>query len=404
MDLVSLCALIAAWATVMTFIIALIKFLEDLKPSLNNDIVFTLKTFPKTPNSDVIKKSNRIFLEIFDSIYVTNPDKNFYLWFWIFFSTIFTIIFGLKYQFDNIVVPPLDKLLLLSLIFPTITVLYMRLVNFRVMMSEKKSFVIMVAQFQAISQLMIFFILIISETGGFYFNLVRFFSLEITSNQIYSITGAFFLSSLLLMLFIYLSYEKFRFLAKISPIRAILSSLIAMFIIALLSLFFNREIANSFISDFDSIGITILAYIFLNIFADSISLWETSHILRIAATGSMTKYYSLVIFDILISALIFLVIPWSTGNIHVFFEAIKFQGEVPWFGILFWSTFFTSVIFYIFIISTCIFIVSKRILGIYIGLNKILPIVDKPIKSLCLVAMVFITIIFMAMSIISMTC
>lgn len=402
MDLTSLFALIAAWAAVMMLIIALIKFLEDLKPSLNNDIVSTLNTFPNTPNSDLIKKSNRMFLKIFDVIYVTKPDKNFYLWFWIFFSTIFIIIFGLKSQFDNRIIPPLDKLLLLSLILPTITVLYMRLINFRAMMSEKKDYLLMMAQFQGIMQLIVLFISFISEKGGFDFNLVRFFSLEISSNQIYSIIGIFFIGGSLLLLFVYLSYEKFRFLAKISPIRAILSSLIAMFIITLLSLFFNKEIANSFISDFGSIGVTILAYIFLNIFADSISLWETSHILRLASTGSMTKYYTLIVFDILISALIFLVIPWSTGNIHVFFEAITFQGEVPWFGILFWSTFFTSVIFYIFIISTCIIIFSKRMLGCYIRFDKILPIMDEPIKSLGMVAMVFITIIFMALPIIHM--
>jgi len=400
MDLTSLCALIAAWAGVMMLIITLIKFLEDLKPSLNNEIVSILRTFPNIPNSDMIKKSNQIFLKFFDYIYVTNPDKNFYLWFWIFFSTIFTIIFGLRYQLDHRVVPPLDKLLLLSLILPTITVLYMRLVNFRAKMSKKMDYFILVSHFQAIGQLIVIFISIISEKGGFYYNLVRFFSLEITSNQLFSIIGTFLIGSLLLMLFIYFSYEKFKFLTKISPFRAILSSIMAMFIIALISLSFNREIANSFISDFDSIGITILAYIFLNIFADSISLWETNHILRVAATGSMTKYYSLIIFDILISALIFLVIPWSTGNIHVFFEAIKFQGEVPWFGILFWSTFFTSVIFYIFILSTCILIFSKRISGYYIRLDKILPIMDKPIKSLGVIAMILITMIFIILPII----
>ena len=157
MDLTSLCALIAAWAGVMMLIITLIKFLEDLKPSLNNEIVSILRTFPNIPNSDMIKKSNQIFLKFFDYIYVTNPDKNFYLWFWIFFSTIFTIIFGLRYQLDHRVVPPLDKLLLLSLILPTITVLYMRLVNFRAKMSKKMDYFILVSHFQAIGQLIVIF-------------------------------------------------------------------------------------------------------------------------------------------------------------------------------------------------------------------------------------------------------
>lgn len=396
MDLTELFALIAAWATVLLLTIALINYLEELDQKLNNGIISMLKTFPNMSNFDMIRKSNQIFLQLFDKLYVTNPEKNFYIWFWIFFSTIFTIVVGLKYQFDNIVVPPLDKLLLFSLILPTISVLFMKVVNFWMIL--KMGYLQLLMYFQAISQGILLFVLI-SQNEKFCF-LIRFFSLEITSNQINSIVVIFFTGSLLLIIFTYFSFDKFSFLVKISPIRAILSSLIAMTIVALFSPFFNEEIAQSFISDFDSIGITILAYIFLNIFADSISLWETSFILRLAATGSMSKFFSMIIFDILISALIFLAIPWSTGNLHVFLEAIKFQGEVPWLGILFWSTFFTSVIFYFFVLSVCLLIIAQRISCYYVRLDGVLPIMDKPIKSLGVVAIVLITIIFMILTII----
>ena len=253
MDLTELFALIAAWATVLLLTIALINYLEELDQKLNNGIISMLKTFPNMSNFDMIRKSNQIFLQLFDKLYVTNPEKNFYLWFWIFFSTIFTIVVGLKYQFDNIVVPPLDKLLLFSLILPTISVLFMKVVNFWMIL--KMGYLQLLMYFQAISQGILLFVLI-SQNEEFYF-LIRFFSLEITSNQINSIVVIFFTGSLLLIIFTYFSFDKFSFLVKISPIRAILSSLIAMTIVALVSPFFNEEIAQSFISDFDSIGITI---------------------------------------------------------------------------------------------------------------------------------------------------
>ena len=39
-------------------------------------------------------------------------------------------------------------------------------------------------------------------------------------------------------------------------------------------------------------------------------------------------------------------------EILTFGDAVRFQGERPWLGILFWTTFSTSVMFYLFVVAT----------------------------------------------------
>ena len=39
------------------------------------------------------------------------------------------------------------------------------------------------------------------------------------------------------------------------------------------------------------------------------------------------------------------------GELPALWEAIFFEGDRPWLGILFWSTFSTSVVFYLFVIA-----------------------------------------------------
>ena len=53
--------------------------------------------------------------------------------------------------------------------------------------------------------------------------------------------------------------------------------------------------------------------------------------------------------DVVISAAIFLIIPTILGEIDDFWPALLFRGERPWLGLLFWTTFSTSVLLWLFI-------------------------------------------------------
>lgn len=112
----------------------------------------------------------------------------------------------------------------------------------------------------------------------------------------------------------------------ISPLRAMLTSLIAIVIISLL----QPQAALSFIPDLKHVGLPLLGIVLLNLFADSLSLIETRIVLRMAITGSIAKFHILLLVDIFASAFIFLIIPFSTGNIQIFLDAIFFSGDRPW--------------------------------------------------------------------------
>ena len=100
----------------------------------------------------------------------------------------------------------------------------------------------------------------------------------------------------------------------ISPSRVIFTSILTMIIIALI----KKDIAQTFISDFNQIGMILLAFLLLNIFADSISLWETNIILRLAVKGTTRRFVFLGLLDLILSTFIFLAIPLSTGNLDIF--------------------------------------------------------------------------------------
>ena len=182
----------------------------------------------------------------------------------------------------------------------------------------------------------------------------------------------------------------------ISPIRAMLTSLLAILIIGLLW----PPAALSFISDLKILGLPLLSIMLLNLFADSLSLVETRIILHMTSTGSITKILTLLVVDFFASALIFLVIPFSTGNISLFLEAIFFRGDRPWLGILFWSTFFTSICFYLFLLSSLFLAILREAVRGFFGLERILLISEKPILCFGLVLSLIFTILYAILNIV----
>lgn len=174
---------------------------------------------------------------------------------------------------------------------------------------------------------------------------------------------------------------------KISPIRTIITSLIA---IGLLTLLF-KEAAYSFIADFEQFGWLVLIYLFLNIFADSFSILETHYVLQVASLGTPKRFPGILTLDLLASGFIFLIIPLMAGNLNIFLAAIWFKGDSPWLGILFWSTFSTSACFYLYLIS---FYVLATLHRYSIIDEKHLPITTKPFWSLGFVMMITFTIAY----------
>ena len=51
------------------------------------------------------------------------------------------------------------------------------------------------------------------------------------------------------------------------------------------------------------------------------------------------------------------------GEITTFWDAMYSRGDRPWFGILFWSTFGTSAVFYLFVIAVFLFLLPGHALA-----------------------------------------
>lgn len=137
-------------------------------------------------------------------------------------------------------------------------------------------------------------------------------------------------------------------LVPVGPVRAIISSIA---FIGLLALIFRRA-ALSFVGELHLRGPLIFATIAFNVFGDAVSLVETRWLLRLSRGLSLIGIIGMLILDLILSAFFYLVLPGIAG-IHwsVLFLAAKFGGPHPWMGILFWSTFFTSLLFYLFVLA-----------------------------------------------------
>ncbi len=137
-----------------------------------------------------------------------------------------------------------------------------------------------------------------------------------------------------------------RFLI-INPLRSFISSLIFMIILSLI--FPNAW--TSFIMLVKDKGLIFLPYIAFNLYADTISLAETRWILQKSLKKNYLKILFFLFCDLLLSVAIYLIIPVLVNlNIYIFLKGIVFSGDMPWIGILFWTTFSTSIFFYIFVL------------------------------------------------------
>lgn len=156
----------------------------------------------------------------------------------------------------------------------------------------------------------------------------------------------------------------------INPLRAILSSLIFMFVIG----FAGADSASSFLEAIGEGQLFLLSFIAFNVFGDVVSLVETRWILMKSQHVGTLAIIALLVFDILLSAGIYLTLPLiANQDLTVLMEALMFRGTMPWMGILFWTTFSTSAVFYLFVASVflCrVFSPILRLLSRWINIGR----------------------------------
>ena len=94
--------------------------------------------------------------------------------------------------------------------------------------------------------------------------------------------------------------------------------------------------------------------------------------------------------DVILSGVIYLVLPGiSNVNWSNLVSAIEFQGPKPWMGVLFWSTFLTSILFYLFGVSMLLLRIVASVFRLINKLDRWFQIYQYPIR-LVTVAMVII--------------
>ncbi len=166
-------------------------------------------------------------------------------------------------------------------------------------------------------------------------------------------------------------------IVPVGPLRAIISSIA---FIGLLAILF-RSAASSFVSELQSRGPLIFATIAFNLFGDAVSLVETRWLLRLSRGLPMIGIVGMLILDLILSAFFYLVLPGIAG-IHwsILFLAAKFGGPHPWMGILFWSTFFTSLLFYLFVASMLLIRMMLPLMKLLNRLDRWFSLYDHPMR------------------------
>jgi len=423
---------IESFGLIISIIGVIAAILEKAAPDLNNKLSIRLNLLKNKQYSEIFYFCD-IFIEEFENFYFESNLKlikfQFHLWAWIIISFIHSLVFGL---FSVIIDEIIEVHYALFVGFFAGTLFFVIFISFIKNYNESNSFFekILVSlkyrnfrlpdstKFHPTIKLIFFSILtalkfsiwflimvvvvrfVIPLQPIFEFSSTVFFETDIDTYLFLSIILTLFLSIMIFLLALF-SYSILYLVSNykffiISPIRTIGTSLVAILFFSL----WKIEVIDSFISDFYTFGWIILFYGLLNVFADSFSTLETYYVLnKISHSRKANEFIVFLIIDFIASALIFFVIPLMTGNFNIFFDAIWFKGESPWLGILFWTTFSTSLSLYLYILSIIILATIYRYSRID---EKYIPFTTKPIRALTLIVIIIISIFFFIEYIISL--
>lgn len=175
----------------------------------------------------------------------------------------------------------------------------------------------------------------------------------------------------------------FGILTQISLLRLIISFIITFVIMVLIV----KDVSSEYMKLIYEGNFALLWLLFLNLFSDSFSVHETRWVLRKTQNSSSKLLGIWLLGDIIFSAILFLIVPLISLTPSNCLQAIIFKGNQPYLGILFWSTFSTSIMFYLFMTITGVMTIFYKPLKWTLGVLLRLNIEKYPIFSLGLVAM-----------------
>lgn len=175
---------------------------------------------------------------------------------------------------------------------------------------------------------------------------------------------------------------------SIDPVRAIVTSLSFLALIALLQYDSARPLVDSVREG----HIDEMGFIGFNVFADAISLIQTRWILHQVSKRSLMAMPGLLMIDLLLSASIFLPLPLLSVGVRDMWLGIRFGGDQPWLRILFLTTFATSAMFYLFLASVLVLRLSEPVVR---ALRPYVDFQSEPIRGLTFVMVVLVTLAFL---------
>jgi len=168
----------------------------------------------------------------------------------------------------------------------------------------------------------------------------------------------------------------------VHPLRSVALSLVSVCVLGAIM----REATTSFYHLLLQDGPIVLSFVAFNLFGDAVSLLETRWMLGFSRNRGVLVLPVLVLADLVLSAAIFLFLPLVLGELPSFWENILFRGSRPWLGIFFWSTFATSVLFYLFVATVVLLIVPGHGLArlFHRTVGRMITIESRPFTAIAL--------------------
>ncbi|AKB50034.1 hypothetical protein MSBRW_0781 [Methanosarcina barkeri str. Wiesmoor] len=184
------------------------------------------------------------------------------------------------------------------------------------------------------------------------------------------------------MYIVFSAMEKYKSFFKISPLVVIISSFITIVLWSLL----KHDLIFPLLKDNNLYE--LVPFFFLNVLTDSLSILETRYMLNKAISGSRKTLVLFLSLDLLASSLIYLIVPMLNGDLTLFLDAISFNGKMAWVGIFYWSSLFTSLLFYLYILGFFILHILYKCSN-----NKYF--VNKPNKWLGIILFLIVTTVYL---------
>lgn len=177
----------------------------------------------------------------------------------------------------------------------------------------------------------------------------------------------------------------------VNPSRALVSSLLFVVVLGLIF----KDARNDFFDALLLKGPVLLSFVAFNMFADTVSLVETRWILLKSQSSAFFTIFLLMVSDVVLSGLIYLLFPLIIAkDFNIFLKGIVFDGPSPWIGLYFWTTFSTSLLFYLFFLSAFFLKIFSPFSGFLHTFLKIFRFELHPIRCIFFIMVVLETIIF----------